>query len=116
MVMVMVMKQKKKTKAEEREEKETQQLTQPETDIPTPKSTTVPVKKQGLKQKGDQMSPSVIGIQTLREELVNARNKADLSNEDYSEYLEFYGDFVSAKGQPQIKTKKVNHYKHYVRK
>ena len=46
---------------------------------------------------------------------MNARNKGYLSNEDYSEYLKLYGDFVAAKGQPQIKKKNVKHYKHYIR-
>ena len=97
---------KAKTKAEKREEKEAQQLTQPEIDVPTPKSKNVPVKKQCLKQKGDQLSPSVIGIQQLREELVNARNKGNLSDDDHSEYLKLYDDFVAAKGRPKIKKEK----------
>ena len=61
-------KAKAKTKAEKREEKEAQQLTQPETDAPKSKPSNVQVKKEGLKQKGDQISPSVIGIQKLSEE------------------------------------------------
>ena len=75
-------KAKAKTKAEKREEKEAQQFTQPETDVP-PK--TIPVKKQCLKQKSTQLTPSVIGIQKVREEFIEARNKCKLSNEDYSE-------------------------------
>ena len=64
-----------KTKAEKREEKETQQLTQPETDKPTSK--VKGVKKNITKQKIDQIAPSKIGIQKVREELINARNKTD---------------------------------------
>ena len=100
-------KAKAKTKAEKREEKEAEQLTQPETDKPASKPSNVPVKKQGLKQKSDQVAPSVIGIQKLREELVNAKNKGNLSNEDWSEYLKLYDDFVAAKGKPQIKKEKL---------
>jgi len=100
-------KAKAKTKAEKREEKEAEQLTQPDTDKPTSKPSNVPVKKQGLKQKSDQVAPSVIGIQKLREESVNARNKGNLSNEDWSEYLKLYDDFLAAKGKPQIKKEKL---------
>ena len=100
-------KAKAKTKAEKREEKEAQQLTQPETDAPKSKPSNVPVKKQGLKQKGDQISPSQIGIQKLREEFLNARNKGNLSDEDYSEYLKLYDDWVAGKGKQQIKKEKL---------
>ena len=63
--------------------------------------------KQNLKQKGEQVAPSVIGIQKVREELVNARNKNNLSDADWSEYLKLYDDFVEAKGKPQIKKEKL---------
>ena len=97
-------KAKAKTKAEKREDKEAQQFTQPETDKP---STNIPVKKQNLKQKQDQIAPSVIGIQKVREELLNARNKGKLSNDDYSEYLKLYDSWVSAKGNKTAKKEKL---------
>ena len=97
-------KAKAKTKAEKREEKEAQQLTQPETDVP---AKTIPVKQQGLKQKNKQLTPSVIGIQKVREEFLEARNKGKLSNEDYSEYLKLYDSWTSLKGNKQAKKEKL---------
>ena len=68
-------KAKAKTKAEKLEEKEAAQLTQPETDKPT---TNIPIKKIGFtKPQKDQISPSVIGIQKLREELLNAKKRSN---------------------------------------
>ena len=49
----------------------------------------------------------MIGIQKVSEELKNARNKRNLSDEDWSEYLKLYDDWVAAKGQPQIKKEKL---------
>ena len=100
-------KAKAKTKAEKRQEKESEQLTQPETDKPASKPKNIPVQKPYLKQKGDQVSPSQIGIQKLREEFLNSRNEGNLSDEDYSEYLKLYDDFVAAKGKPSIKKEKL---------
>ena len=93
-----------KTKAEKREDKEAAQLTQPEIDVP---AKTIPVKQPGLKQKNKQLTPSVIGIQKVREEFLEARNRGKLSNEDYSEYLKLYDSWTSAKGNKQAKKEKL---------
>ena len=49
----------------------------------------------------------MIGIQKVREELLNARNKGKLSNDDYSEYLKLYDSWVSAKGNKTAKKYKL---------
>ena len=63
------------------------------------------VKKNLIKQKNDQVAPSQIGIQKVSEELINARNKNNLSDTDWSEYLKLYDDFVAAKGDKKQKKK-----------
>lgn len=50
--------------------------------------------------------PSQIGIQAVREELENAKNKG-LSTEDISEYLKLYDDWRNAKGNTDAKKQKL---------
>ena len=38
--------------------------------------------------------------------MLNAKNKCNLSNNNYSEYLKLYNIWKSAKGTPQIKKEK----------
>ena len=76
----------------------------PETEVPP--SNVKGVKKNIVKQK--QLAPSIIGIQKVREELINARNKNNLSDTDWSEYLKLYDDFVAAKGDKTTKKEKLN--------
>ena len=62
--------------------------------------------KHIIQQTNGKVAPSMIGIQKVREELINARNQNNLSNEDYSEYLKSYDSWVAAKGDKT--TKKIN--------
>jgi len=55
---------------------------------------------------GTQIPPSKIGIQKLREELENAKNKGKLSVSDTSTYMKHYDDWKSSKGD---KAKKDEH-------
>jgi len=57
---------------------------------------------------GTQIPPSKIGIQKLREELENAKNKGKLSVSDTSTYMKHYDDWKSSKGD---KAKKDEHLK-----
>ncbi len=75
--------------------------------------TQTPVKKK-TKQKvvtplttGTQIPPSKIGIQKLREELENAKNKGKLSVADTSSYMKMYDDWKGAKGDKALKDEKV---------
>ena len=72
-----------------------------------------PVKKK-TKQKavtplttGTGIPPSKIGIQKLREELENAKNKGKLSVADTSSYMKMYDDWKGAKGDKALKDEKV---------
>lgn len=72
-----------------------------------------PVKKK-TKQKvvtplttGTQIPPSKIGIQKLREELENAKNKGKLSVADTSSYMKMYDDWKGAKGDKAMKDEKI---------
>ena len=79
----------------------------------TPSKT--PIVKQTLKTKpaaptttGTQIPPSKIGIQKLREELENAKNKGKLNVSDTSTYMKHYDDWKGAKND---KAKKDEHLK-----
>ena len=48
--------------------------------------------------------------------MLNARNKNVLSNEDYSEYLKLYDDWVAAKGKPELKKEKLKGLRDYIKK
>ena len=56
---------------------------------------------------GTQISPSKIGIQKLREELENAKNKDKLSVSDTSAYMKLYDDWKGAKGDKAMKDDKL---------
>ena len=71
------------------------------------------VKKTITKEKvepattGTRIPPSVIGIQKLREELENAKNKKLLSTADVSLYMQLYDDWKDAKGNAKLKAEKL---------
>ena len=52
---------------------------------------------------GVQIPPSKIGIQKLREELENAKNKNKLTAQDTSDYMKMYDDWKGAKGEKAMK-------------
>ena len=107
---------KPKTKAKAKPSTSTSSSSkQPYTTPTTPSPAKQPVKKQILKTKpatpvttGTQIPPSKIGIQKLREELENAKNKGKLSVSDTSTYMKHYDDWKSSKGD---KAKKDEHLK-----
>ena len=51
------------------------------------------------------VSPSKIGIQRLREELVNGNNKGIISKEEYERFNDLYKQFMGAKGNQAKKSK-----------
>ena len=80
---------------------------------PTPTTKTTTIKNPLLKTKssvttGVQIPPSKIGIQKLREELENAKNKNTLSVADVSEYMKLYDEWKGAKGNVAMKLDKIN--------
>ena len=88
---------------------------QPYTSPTTPASPKPPVKNKILKTKpatpittGTQIPPSKIGIQKLKEELENAKNKGKLNVSDTSTYMKHYDDWKSSKND---KAKKDEHLK-----
>ena len=50
------------------------------------------------KQTAQQLSPSVIGIQGLREAFLEAKNKNTLSPQDISSYMKLYDGWKEAVG------------------
>ena len=72
--------------------------------IKTPKLKTKNV--SGL-TTGVQIPPSKIGIQKLREELENAKNKNKLTAQDTSDYMKLYDDWKGAKGDKAKKDEKL---------
>ena len=81
----------------------------------TPAPSKQPVINKILKPKpavptttGTQIPPSKMGIQKLREELENAKNKGKLSGSDTSTYMKHYDDWKGAKND---KAKKDEHLK-----
>ena len=52
---------------------------------------------------GVQIPPSKIGIQKLREELENAKNKSKLTAQDTSDYMKMYDNWLGAKGDKAMK-------------
>ena len=56
---------------------------------------------------GVQIPPSKIGIQKLREELENAKNKNKLTAQDTSDYMKMYDDWKGAKGDKAMKDAKL---------
>ena len=73
---------------------------------------TQPVKKDSKFTKssattGVQIPPSKIGIQKLREELENAKNKNKLTVQDTSDYMKMYDDWKGAKGDKAKKDEKL---------
>ena len=56
---------------------------------------------------GTQIPPSKIGIQKIREELENAKNKDKLSVQDTSAYMKLYDDWKGAKGDKAMKDNKL---------
>ena len=107
---------KPKTKAKAKPSTSTSSSSkQPYTTPTTPSPAKQPVQKKILKTKpatpvttGTQIPPSKIGIQKLREELENAKNKGKLSVSDTSTYMKHYDDWKSSKGD---KAKKDEHLK-----
>ena len=107
---------KPKTKAKAKPSTSTSSSSkQPYTTPTTPSPAKQPVKNKILKTKsatpvttGTQIPPSKIGIQKLREELENAKNKGKLSVSDTSTYMKHYDDWTSSKGD---KAKKDEHLK-----
>ena len=80
---------------------------------PKPTTKTTTIKNPLLKTKssvttGVQIPPSKIGIQKLREELENAKNKNTLSVADVSEYMKLYDEWKGAKGNVAMKLDKIN--------
>ena len=65
------------------------------------KGTTKPV------TTGVQIPPSKIGIQKLREELENAKNKNKLTAQDTSDYMKMYDNWKGAKGDKAKKDEKL---------
>ena len=51
------------------------------------------------------VAPSKIGIQRLREEFVNAKNKSIISKDEYERFNELYKQFMGAKGNQAKKSK-----------
>ena len=51
----------------------------------------------------EQLAPSVIGIQKLREEMEQAKNKNKLSVADTSKYMKLYDEWKEAKGNADLK-------------
>ena len=80
---------------------------------PTPAPTPPPIKKSShLKSTtttGTLIPPSKIGIQKLREEFENAKNKKTLSVADVSSYMKLYDDWraASSKGDQATKNEKL---------
>ena len=56
---------------------------------------------------GTQIPPSKIGIQKLREELENAKNKNKLSVQDTSNYMILWDDWKGAKGDKATKDEQI---------
>ena len=56
---------------------------------------------------GTQIPPSKIGIQKLREEFENAKNKNKLNVQDTSSYMKLYDDWKGAKGDKALKDEKI---------
>ena len=74
----------------------------------TQQPTTFKVKKTIQKNTGNnQIPPSEIGIQLLRELLEDAINKKKLSTEDASKYTALYKEWRAAKGNPELKKEKL---------
>ena len=61
-----------------------------------------------IKQTTSQLSPSVIGIQRLREAFLEAKNKNILSPKDISSYMKLYDDWKGAVGNKQVKKDKID--------
>ena len=107
---------KPKTKAKPKPQPSTSSSSKQTYTAPTtPAPSKQPVINKILKPKpaaptttGTQISPSKIGIQKLREELENAKNKGKLSVSDTSTYMKHYDDW---KGAKKDKAKKDEHLK-----
>jgi len=107
---------KPKTKAKAKAKPSTSSSSkQPFTSPEIPASPKPPVKNKILKTKpatpittGTQIPPSKIGIQKLKEELENAKNKGKLNGTDTSTYMKHYDDWKSSKHD---KAKKDEHLK-----
>jgi hypothetical protein len=104
---------KPKTKAKPKPQPSTSSSSKQTYTAPTtPAPSKQPVINKILKTKpattGTQISPSKIGIQKLREELENAKNKGKLSVSDTSTYMKHYDDW---KGAKKDKAKKDEHLK-----
>ena len=107
---------KPKTKAKPKPQTSTSSSSKQQYTAPATQSTSKqPVQNKILKTKpatpittGTQIPPSKIGIQKLKEELENAKNKGKLSVSDTSTYMKHYDDWKSSKGD---KAKKDEHLK-----
>ena len=65
-----------------------------------------PERRRGVRRTIQKpVSPSTIGIQKLREELVNANNKNIISKEEFNRFDELYKLFITSKGQKAKKSK-----------
>ena len=60
------------------------------------------------KQTLQQLAPSVIGIQRLREAFLEADNKNTLSPQDESSYNKLYDGWKEAVGNQQVKKQKID--------
>ena len=67
------------------------------------KATKGTTKPAGGLTTGVQIPPSKIGIQKLREELENAKNKSKLTAQDTSDYMKMYDNWLGAKGDKAMK-------------
>ena len=67
------------------------------------KATKGTTKPAGGLTTGVQIPPSKIGIQKLREELENAKNKSKLTAQDTSDYMKMYDNWKGAKGDKAMK-------------
>ena len=74
---------------------------------PPPPKVTKTISKNKNVTTGTQIPPSKIGIQKLREELENAKNKDKLSVSDTSAYMKLYDDWKGAKGDKAMKYEKL---------
>ena len=86
------------------------------TSQPASSSTDIPIKKKTNKPKREQLTPSTIGIQSMREAFEEARNKDKLSVEDYDAYIKLYTEWKASKGKEQFKRLKLGELKDLYKK
>ena len=92
-----------------KEQKKQEKQYSPETTQPSSSSASAesPKAKKTI-EKTKQIAPSQIGIQKVREELQEAKQKGKLSDEDVSKYMILYDEWLGAKGNQKVKKEKLN--------